>query len=63
MFDSDANTTLNDARLHGNFELNNSTLMKQLIASDISGSSTPVFISTNIYSTPRTYSNRPDLNA
>lgn len=48
MFDSDANTTPNDARLHGNFELNNSTLLKQLITSNPSGYSLLVSIFKNI---------------
>lgn len=54
MFDSDANTTPNDARLHGNLELNNSTLLKQLITSNLSGYSPLVSIFKNIPSVPRT---------
>lgn len=54
MFDSDANTTPNDARLHGNFGLNNSTLSKQLIISNLSGYSPLVPIFKDTPSVPRT---------
>lgn len=54
MFDSDANITPNDARLHGNLELNNSTLLKQLITSNLSGYSPLVSIFKTIPSVPRT---------
>jgi hypothetical protein len=56
MFDWDANTMPNDARQHGNFELNNSTLMRQLIASSLSDYSPIVSILRDIPSTLRTNS-------